>query len=66
MTARETIDADEVAAMTGLSAWSIYNLVRRGEIPHIRVGRRVLFRRSSILNWLEEQEQATKRQRLGV
>lgn len=56
---RETITADEVAQILGLSTWSIYDLVRQRAIPHIRVGRRVLFRRSSILNWVDELEAAS-------
>lgn len=56
---RETIDAQEAADIVGLSEWSVYNLVRRGEVPHIRIGRRVLFRRSTLLAWLDEREAAS-------
>lgn len=56
---RETIEATEAAAILGVSPWTIYNLTRRRMIPHIRVSRRVLFRRSSILAWLDERERAS-------
>jgi|GEM_PF-1681184 len=56
---RETITAPEAAEVLGLSPWSIYDLVRRRQLPHIRIGRRVLFRRESILQWLEAHEQAS-------
>lgn len=56
MNQRETITADEAAEILGLSAWTVYDLARRRVLPHARVGRRVLFRRSSILAWLEQQE----------
>lgn len=56
---RETIEAHEAAEILGLSAWTVYDLVRRHVLPHIRVGRRVLFRRTSMLAWLEAQEQAS-------
>jgi len=57
---RETITAEEAAAIVGLSTWTIYNLARQRQIPCIRIGcRRVLFRRSSILAWLEAQEAAS-------
>lgn len=59
---RETIEAKEAAELLGLSEWTIYDLARRREIPHIRVGRRVLFRRTSLLSWLDEQEAASVRQ----
>ncbi|ACV64374.1 DNA binding domain protein, excisionase family [Desulfofarcimen acetoxidans DSM 771] len=59
---RETIEAAEVAVILGLSTWSVYDLVRKKAIPHIRIGkRRVLFRRSSILRFLTEQEVASTR-----
>lgn len=56
---RETITAKEVAEMLGISEWTVYDWVRKKLIPHIRVGKRVLFRRNSILQWLEAQEQAS-------
>lgn len=56
---RETIEAAEAAAIVGLSEWSIYNLARKRMIPHVRVGRRVLFRRTSLLAWLDERERAS-------
>ncbi|OPY60037.1 MAG: Helix-turn-helix domain protein [Pelotomaculum sp. PtaU1.Bin065] len=56
-TVRETIDCKETAALLGLSEWMIYDMVKKRLIPHVRVGtRRVLFRRSSVLAWLDEQE----------
>lgn len=56
---RETIVAKEAAEMLGVSEWTIYDWARRKIIPHIKVGKRVLFRRASILQWLDEQEQAS-------
>lgn len=56
---RETIEAAEAAAIIGVSAWTIYDLARRHIIPHIKVSRRVLFRRTSLLAWLEAQEEAS-------
>lgn len=56
---RETIEAADVAQIMGVSEWTVYDLARRRIIPHIRIGRRVLFRRSTILSWLEAQEKAS-------
>lgn len=56
---RETITAQEASGLLGLSAWTIYDLARRHEIPHIRVGRRVLFRQSSLLAWMDAREAAS-------
>ena len=45
-----TIDAEELAALLGVSTWGIYQAVRRGDcpIPPIRVGRRVVFSRAAV------------------
>ena len=51
--------AKEAAAMLGVSEWVIYDWARKRLIPHIRVGKRVLFRQTSILQWMNEQEQAS-------
>lgn len=40
--------ADEAAAFTGLTRRKIYRLVEEGQIPHIRKGRRLYFRRSEL------------------
>jgi len=57
---RETITANEAAQLIGISEWSVYDLARRHIIPHVKIGtRRVLFRRTSLLAWLEAQEQAS-------
>jgi excisionase family DNA binding protein len=41
---------------TGLSESGIRRLVRRGVIPAVRIGRRILFRPSSIARFVEERE----------
>ena len=56
MSKRETLEAAEAAEILGLSRWTLYDLARHHAIPHVRVGRRVLFRRMSILAWLDAQE----------
>jgi excisionase family DNA binding protein len=39
---RLTISAEEVAAMLGLSRAKVYEAIQTGQIPSIRIGRRVL------------------------
>jgi excisionase family DNA binding protein len=41
-----------LAADIGLSERSTRSALRRGEIPHIRVGRRFILPRSAIAEWL--------------
>ena len=48
----EILTADEVAEFLGLNRKTVYDAARRGQIPHRRVGRRLLFERGSIVDWL--------------
>jgi len=41
-----------LAADIGLSERSTRNALRRGEIPHIRIGRRFILPRAAIAEWL--------------
>jgi len=45
-----TFNASELAEILGVSTWTIYEAVRRGDcpIPPIRVGRRLLWPRSRV------------------
>ena len=48
----DVLCVDEVAQMLGLSRNSVYAAVGRGEIPARRVGRRVIFSKRAIQEWL--------------
>ncbi len=50
--ARVTITADELAALLGVDRKTVYEGAARGEIPSVRLGRRVLFARAAIDAWL--------------
>jgi excisionase family DNA binding protein len=49
---RVTITADELAALLGVDRKTVYEGAARGEIPSVRLGRRVLFARTAIDAWL--------------
>ena len=55
--AEPLLDAPQVAEILGMRVDFIYSLARRGEIPHLRLGRSLRFRRESIDTWLRDQEQ---------
>lgn len=44
--------AREVAQITGLSLSMVRKLTRNGNIPHVKVGRRILYPISAIHEWL--------------
>lgn len=48
------LSAVKVADRTGLSLSTIRKLTRCGEIPHIRVGRRILYPAEALAEWLSE------------
>jgi excisionase family DNA binding protein len=46
------ITADEAAALLGIHRQSLYEAAGRGEIPCRRVGRRYIFVREHLIEWL--------------
>ena len=57
MTERErssalTLTVEEAATYLGISRNSAYEAVRRGEIPNIRIGGRIVIPRRRFLDWL--------------
>jgi excisionase family DNA binding protein len=51
---RPTLCTDEAAALLGISKWLLLQEIKRGNIPHKRVGRRILLSRQRLLDWLTE------------
>ena len=52
------LDAADVADLAGLKTDYVYSLARKGEIPAVKIGRYVRFRRDSIEKWFDELEYA--------
>lgn len=53
---RTTLTIEETAKYLGVSYWLVGQMIRRNEIPHFRVGGRVLLRKKSIDEYMEQQE----------
>lgn len=53
---RTTFTIEEAAQYIGISKNLMYKLVREKQIRAIRIGRRILFKRDSIDQWLKEKE----------
>ncbi|PGA71742.1 helix-turn-helix domain-containing protein [Bacillus pseudomycoides] len=53
---RRTITAVEAAEYLGVSKDLIYNMVKVGQLPFIRIGRRILFRVETLECWMQNQE----------
>lgn len=52
--AKLCLSAAEVSDRTGLSVSTVRKLTRCGEIPHIKVGRRILYSLTGINDWLAQ------------
>lgn len=52
----ERFTVKEAAEYLGVSADSIYKMVRQKEIPHFRVRRTILLSKKAVDEWVEEQE----------
>lgn len=50
---RLTLTVEEAAATLGVSRASAYEAVRRGQIPHVRIGNRILVPRSQLEKMLD-------------
>jgi len=57
-----TLTAKQAAQYIGISYWTLLNLVREGQIRHFRGGNKILFRQTSLDEWMYEAEEASIRQ----
>ena len=51
---RFAFNAGELCQRIGVSKWTVYRLVAEKKVPHVKVGRRVLFPVRAIEKWLKE------------
>jgi excisionase family DNA binding protein len=50
----EVMTATEVAELLRVNRKTIYEAAQRNDIPHRRLGRRLIFERGSVLAWLRQ------------
>lgn len=46
----------QAAALLGVSERTIWSVAQAGEIPIIRIGRCVRFRRAAVIDWIRQRE----------
>ncbi|MGB0748168.1 MAG: helix-turn-helix domain-containing protein [Magnetospiraceae bacterium] len=54
----ELMDVGATAAELGIGTRQVRHAVEKGVIPHVRIGSRVFFRRSTLAAWMAAQERA--------
>jgi excisionase family DNA binding protein len=52
MAEKMALNVNETAELIGVSQTTIYKKVKTGEIPHARLGSRIIFHRGMIEAWL--------------
>lgn len=57
---RKTLNVKETARILGVGSVTLYAAIKRGEIPHLRIGRRIVIPIESIDNLLKAQFNYTK------
>jgi len=53
MTERLTLTVVEASELLGVSRNSLYEAIRRGEVPHLRIGRRIVIPRRQLEGLLD-------------
>ena len=53
---REVMDIREASDYLRISDWKLRQMVRQRSIPHFRVGKKIMFRRSALESWIANQE----------
>lgn len=56
----EVMTPEDVAKLLGIAPNTVYEYAARGKLPHRRLGRRVFFSRSAILEWLQGNQTGRK------
>ena len=54
----QLIDAEQLSLILGVKDGTIYDWVRRGKIPHVRLERLIRFDMDEINTWLQERKVA--------
>ena len=56
-----TLTAKQAAQYVGVSYWTLLNLVKQKQIKHFRGGAKILFRKTSLDEWMTKFEEASLR-----
>lgn len=51
---RKTYTVDEAAQLLGVNRKGVYDEIKGGNFPHVRIGKRILIPRTALDRWLEE------------
>ena len=60
---RATYSPDALARLLGISRTTVYDQLRRGTIPHVRMGRRFIIPKAAVETWFASMGQGTLQQK---
>jgi len=49
---RLTLTVEEAATALGVNPSTVYDYARQNQIPHVRIGKRLIISRAALMNWL--------------
>lgn len=58
----DMIDIDEACAILNLQKSTVYSKVQNNQIPHYRPGKKLLFKRGELIEWMENSRRKTTAQ----
>lgn len=53
-----TYSVPEAATLLGISQWSMYEAIKKNELPHRKIGRRIVIPKIQLEAWLAGQDSA--------
>ncbi|MNT62317.1 Helix-turn-helix domain protein [compost metagenome] len=56
------MNIEQAASFVGLSKATVYGLTHERKIPHFKVGKRLYFKKSDIVNWITSTKVKTKQE----
>ena len=57
----DILEFEGALKLTGYAAPTLYAKTAKGEIPHFKKGRKLFFKRSELIKWIEEGRRKTKK-----
>jgi PTS system nitrogen regulatory IIA component len=60
------VTAEEVSKILAIPPRRVYEMAKRGDLPSVKIGRLVRFRRQAVEDWVALQERGSYRPRPGL
>lgn len=58
---RLTLTVEETATALGVNPSTVYDYARQRQIPHVRIGKRLIIPRAALMDWLDSAAEQARR-----